>query len=436
MFVFVFVDLYAGLFFLQQLANTPQVQVMETKNNWYTYGSNYTTNNITYDLASISPKKSLECELTIEFLKIIYIIDEAPYKSWQKTIDSCQTIHKSFERISEILIKQPNLESNVTNFLKNNRLKYILENVILESLKSQISKWDILVHINNLYPVSSLIEAIYDWSNIYLVNIDEELSLVLLCTFQVYRNIEDETHELDVMIKEMKQRHSYPEIRARNVNNLILLILSKMKPTLVFFELIKQLILYAKTECEIRHLIQDFATLLENLKQTTNQENNNELTKIKLLIQEIIIIILKSSYEKINWNCFQQAQSDYDSIFQTLLTAYQSQLASSTMVQNSDIQLFIDDYNNDPNPSLNRENAAEWINNVFCNSENLEEDDDYFEPEFELPKMIAEGSNTSIRPHKRSLTEPIKRLILKRTPKDKSKWHFWRFANKKRLSNS
>ena len=85
-------------------------------------------------------------------------------------------------------------------------------------------------------------------------------------------------------------------------------------------------------------------------------------------------------------NCFQQAQSDYDSIFQTLLTAYQSQLASSTMVQNSDIQLFIDDYNNDPNPSLNRENAAEWINNVFCNSENLEEDDDYFEPEFELPK--------------------------------------------------
>ena len=43
-------------FFLQQLANTPQVQVMETKNNWYTYGSNYTTNNITYDLASISPK--------------------------------------------------------------------------------------------------------------------------------------------------------------------------------------------------------------------------------------------------------------------------------------------------------------------------------------------------------------------------------------------
>ena len=106
------------------------------------------------------------------------------------------------------------------------------------------------------------------------------------------------------------------------------------------------------------------------------------------------------------------------------------------MVQNSDIQLFIDDYNNDPNPSLNRENAAEWINNVFCNSENLEEDDDYFEPEFELPKMIAEGSNSSIRPHKRSLTEPIKRLILKRTPKDKSKWHFWRFANKKRLSNS
>ena len=99
--------------------------------------------------------------------------------------------------------------------MKNNRLKYILENVILESLKSQISKWDILVHINNLYPVSLLIEAVYDWSNIYLVNIDEELSLVLLCTFQVYRNIEDETHELDVMIKEMKQRHGYPEIRAK-----------------------------------------------------------------------------------------------------------------------------------------------------------------------------------------------------------------------------
>ena len=91
-------DLYAGLFFLQQLANTPQVQVMETKNNWYTYGSNYTTNNITYDLASISPKKSLECELTIEFLKIIYIIDEAPYKSWQKqSIPVKRSINRSNE---------------------------------------------------------------------------------------------------------------------------------------------------------------------------------------------------------------------------------------------------------------------------------------------------------------------------------------------------
>ena len=54
------------------------------------------------------------------------------------------------------------------------------------------------------------------------------------------------------------------------------------------------------------------------------------------------------------------------SIFQTLLTAYQSQLASSTMVQNSDIQLFIDDYNNDPNPSLNRETQQNGLIMYFA----------------------------------------------------------------------
>ncbi|CAX40648.1 conserved hypothetical protein [Candida dubliniensis CD36] len=413
-------------------ATTDNYLVMQTTVNWYTYGSNSTINDVTYSLASVSPKKSLECELTIEFLKIIYIIDEAPYDSWQKTIDSCQTIYQSFERISGILINQPNLENNVANFVKNNRLKYILENVILESLKSQISKWDILVHINNLYPVSSLIEIVYDWSIIYSVNIDEELSIVLLCTFQVYRNIEDEKYKSELMVKEIKQRHRNPGIQGRNVNKVILLILGKVKPTFIFFELIKQSILYAKTECEINHLIQDFATLSDNLKQTVNQENDIGLTKIKLSIQEIIIIILKSSYEKINRICFQQVQSDYESIFQTLSTAYQSQLASSTMVQNSDIQPFINDYNNNPNPSLNREDAAEWINNVFCNSENVEDDDDYFEPEFELPKIMTEGGNSLAKPHRISLTEHVKRLTSRGTPKDKSKWHFWRFAKNKR----
>ena len=36
------------------------------------------------------------------------------------------------------------------------------------------------------------------------------------------------------------------------------------------------------------------------------------------------------------------------------------------MVQNSDIQLFIDDYNNDPNPSLNRETQQNGLIMYFA----------------------------------------------------------------------
>lgn len=307
-----------------------------------TYGSDFSMSLEESD-TSASSYHPLECQLMIDYIKIGRNIELAPYITWRDTFESCESIYKTFGDMKRIIGIKPELEENLHAFLKNNRLTYILDKVILGSLQLLEMTSNLFV-FNKFQNMSSLVECIFEFSQLYAIQINDHLIVSLLVVLEGYRRLENRyfiNQELQILEK-----------KPRGLNKIILVILSHTYPTLILFKFLQQQLINEDSDPRrVSQLLKDYSVLMINLR--TKVENDyddvSELDEIKYQVETMIAYVLRSSYHRNNWYIFQQIQADFNAMFHA----------------NDDSGFTTPAFNSDLDPQQEQEQVAPWLRDVF-----------------------------------------------------------------------
>lgn len=293
---------------------------------------------------SASSYHPLECQLMIDYLKIGRNINDAPYLTWNDTFESCESIYKSFGDLKKIIDIRPDLEESLHAYLKNNRLTYILDKVILGSLQLLEMTSNLFI-FNKFHNMSLLVEYVFEFAQLYAIQINDQIIVNLIAVLESYRHLENQYFtNIQLQILEKKPR---------GVNKIILVILSYTYPTLTLFKFLQQQLINEEGDNRrISQLLKDYSVLLENLRMKVDHDYDEviELEEIKYQIETMIAYILRSSYHRYNWYIFQQIQTDFKELF-------------PDSYFNDDTRFITPAFNSDLEP--NQEHVAPWLRDFF-----------------------------------------------------------------------
>ncbi|RCK65582.1 hypothetical protein Cantr_01399 [Candida viswanathii] len=340
---------------------------------WETYDSDFSITLNESD-TSTSSHQSLECQLMIDYLNVGRLIEYAPYITWRETLDSSESLYKLFGDMKRIVGLRPELEESLHAYLKNNRLTYILDKVVLGSLQLQEMTTNMFV-FNKLHSMSSLVESVFDFAESYAIRINDQLVVNLLIVLQGYRHFENQfftNHQLQILQKKPK-----------GLNKIILVVLSHAYPTLLLFKFIQQQFVTTEPDTRrISQLLKDFSVLLANLRVKVEHDYDEvpALDGIKGSVESMIAFILRSSYHKSNWYVFQQIQTDFKALFPGSYF--------------NDSRFITPAFNSDLDDLTIEEAAAPWLRDVFVLPPDDKEEDPG--PEIEV-KPVTEIHH---RPHR------------------------------------
>lgn len=312
--------------------------------NWeITYGSDFSLS-LEESNTSASSYHPLECQLMIDYLKIGRNINHAPYLTWNDTFESCESIYKSFGDLKRIIDIRPDLEESLHAYLKNNRLTYILDKVILGSLQLLEMTSNLFV-FNKFHNMSLLVEYVFEFAQVYSIQINDQIIINLIAILESYRHLENQFFtNIQLQILEKKPR---------GINKIILVILSYTYPTLTLFKFLQQQLINEESDTRrISQLLKDYSVLLENLRMKVEHDYDEviELEEIKYQIETMIVYILRSSYHRNNWYIFQQIQIDFKELF-------------PGSYFNDDTRFITPAFNSDLEP--NQELVAPWLRDFF-----------------------------------------------------------------------
>lgn len=312
--------------------------------NWeMTYSSDFSLS-LEESNTSASSYHPLECQLMIDYLKIGRNINDAPYLTWNDTFESCESIYKSFGDLKKIIDIRPDLEESLHAYLKNNRLTYILDKVILGSLQLLEMTSNLFI-FNKFHNMSLLVEYVFEFAQLYAIQINDQIIVNLIAVLESYRHLENQYFtNIQLQILEKKPR---------GVNKIILVILSYTYPTLTLFKFLQQQLINEEGDNRrISQLLKDYSVLLENLRMKVDHDYDEviELEEIKYQIETMIAYILRSSYHRYNWYIFQQIQTDFKELF-------------PDSYFNDDTRFITPAFNSDLEP--NQEHVAPWLRDFF-----------------------------------------------------------------------
>ncbi|KAI3404781.2 hypothetical protein KGF56_002411 [Candida oxycetoniae] len=400
-----------------------------------------------------------ECDLNMEFLRIIYAIDNSPYRDLSQLIAVHLQVSRGLSKLWEFSQQNGEFQERVVAFMRNNRLNYIIQRIVLAALKKQGKSFSVVDEKKSLLDAiderkslldaidkrKSLLDAIDERKSFDAIDRVDALELISRVTEQIYK-INAWCNEainvdltMDLLEIATRRRNNAVTINSAVVDNtsdirfnqIVTTILTYAPPRVAIFEFLQSSIDSCEDQSVIHYTIYDIGVLFGNLYSNRSLLGSREIQVLKFAASAILLAIVEKNYHEINLEAYKVIKHRYSAIFCSPYSNNNdnNNLNSGPAVeQNSD--LFHYDLVPIETPALGHstprqvpesytEDISQWVRHQLLN-ENSED---------ERPTEIEEGQQhmfETTKPKRRGFSRIFKRKQDTSNLKRKSKWNFFK----------
>ncbi|CCG25152.1 hypothetical protein CORT_0H00340 [Candida orthopsilosis Co 90-125] len=337
--------------------------------------------------------ESNEEQLVILFSKVINIIDNCPYCDTHELLLAHRSLCDNLTILTDVITTHSEAKKSFSAFMANNRLDYIINNVIFDSfLKGGV----VYTTYRTFRPTHQLIAILFSICESCRVTFQRELFL----------------ESIEKMIKLRAKYLAANRLEPKSIiGNLIEDVLGKLAPDPDIAQLLKERLCECSLSSEAMFLMSDIAAFTTNLNTETNT-NLEDFNQLKKTFEEILMIMLTRNYSELDRDTYKAIRDCYNSYFHHI-NLNTGVYEPNSLQQNSDLYHYEVSNGNEPNVRTKRDQQpsypATWIPSFL--------EDEYY------------NENTNTVNHvvlEKPTRNPFKMLFRRRILTDKrQRWHLF-----------
>ncbi|EDK47265.1 predicted protein [Lodderomyces elongisporus NRRL YB-4239] len=248
-----------------------------------------------------------EAQRVAEFLKIIYALDETPLENLDAYITVCIKILKSLDVLE--LNLQVNMEylESVIAFLSNNRLKYIMERIVLEAVSKFRCRRITIQEQQGIGFIAKLVQKVYMFDSICGHVIDHTLSASVL---EAVINTRARYLAANSRTEDYKLKN-FTVISTTVLNNCC------WPPSIQIFDVLILCVesIYINDDEQAKYMVQNIGVFFANLYQHHSEIDVSILSELKIAALALVMAALNLKYQRCNGEVMEIVQNQFEVIF-------------------------------------------------------------------------------------------------------------------------